>query len=708
MKKLVHCASRRPLLIPRQMVRPKPINYADLTSLPPTEAAGPTVFKMGTALFDLSVPFGFSTEYTKVHLAVLGESGAGKSKLIQLLTQFRLMAGHGGMLVDPADDLADAVLAFIAYRLKIGDPAMMQRCHVLTIEEKLALPLRRLRRASHPYIRLPANIRGTARCPRGAGASPILRRLPGTEIEVMNRLIPRFKAVIMAGGVDHDGRGAHIGLDKGSILCSPSSPEFPHLMDLVFPHLPDDQQDVFREIMAERLVQGIKDRWESTQNRFRRALSPAIKLAVSSGPSIDFKKAVANREFIIVRGKQSERVPPDVAMTMNGLLIDGFLQVKEAEENLPEHLRVPSSLTIDEVGDYLSEGLVWALCNDRKVLLEITVGAQNYMRMCNDNVALGDYVLTQCGTVVCFTQRGQSADYVADRMFRGNESYTQRLREVQRQRGWFVVQTPDFGISGNQTLGTGEAKNWARTESDTKNAGVQKGRIFNWAHMDSTGDVSGKSKARADSDVHGSNASLTLQPIIVGGIVVANTPTATAGSNSSSSSQTSFTDTESQSTGAADTHGGAVTEVHSRIEGHAIARMQGGSNSKTEANGKAWSLSLKTALSPNYILNYEWDGGYEEGPPEVQHAAFLRWLHCLNVAECFVSVRGCPYAFPVKIDHVQELWSTPEKKWHAVQIIIKKIAAQHPYMFSPADLTDAVLAHRRMNETTAGRDVFGN
>jgi hypothetical protein len=89
----------------------------------------------------------------------------------------------------------------------------------------------------------------------------------------------------------------------------------------------------------------------------------------------------------------------------------------------------------------------------------------------------------------------------------------------------------------------------------------------------------------------------------------------------------------------------------------------------------------------NTVSEYEWTGRYLEGSAADQREMHQRWLHVLNTAECFLSVLGCPFAFPVKINHVEELWASPALKWHATHIITRTIAAQHGYTFSPATLS---------------------
>lgn len=59
------------------------------------------------------IPFGFKTEDRRRHLYVVGKSGSGKSKMLELLIQSDLAHGHGVAIIDPHGDLAEEVLNFV-------------------------------------------------------------------------------------------------------------------------------------------------------------------------------------------------------------------------------------------------------------------------------------------------------------------------------------------------------------------------------------------------------------------------------------------------------------------------------------------------------------------------------------------------------------------------------------------------------------------
>lgn len=57
--------------------------------------------------------FGLKRDDRRRHLYVVGKSGTGKSKMLELLIQEDILAGHGVGVLDPHGDLVDSILRFI-------------------------------------------------------------------------------------------------------------------------------------------------------------------------------------------------------------------------------------------------------------------------------------------------------------------------------------------------------------------------------------------------------------------------------------------------------------------------------------------------------------------------------------------------------------------------------------------------------------------
>lgn len=66
------------------------------------------------------VPFGIRREDRRRHLYVVGKSGSGKSKMLELLIQNDMIEGKGVAVLDPHGDLVDAVLRYVP-RNRIND-----------------------------------------------------------------------------------------------------------------------------------------------------------------------------------------------------------------------------------------------------------------------------------------------------------------------------------------------------------------------------------------------------------------------------------------------------------------------------------------------------------------------------------------------------------------------------------------------------------
>ena len=80
----------------------------------PTNQRDTTISFFGHTNFrDQKVPFGILRKDRRRHLYVLGKSGVGKSKLLELLIKNDIMNGHGVGVLDPHGDLVDNVLRLI-------------------------------------------------------------------------------------------------------------------------------------------------------------------------------------------------------------------------------------------------------------------------------------------------------------------------------------------------------------------------------------------------------------------------------------------------------------------------------------------------------------------------------------------------------------------------------------------------------------------
>src|SRR5689334_17394034 len=116
------------------MANSKNRNTAMDQSLLPAHSATPpgTAFSLGTILGGINVEFQPGEEHLEKHLAVLGGTGSGKSKFLELLMRHLHLAKRGFCLIDPHGDLSEDLLAFLAKRRQdLGTDAICKLVHYL-------------------------------------------------------------------------------------------------------------------------------------------------------------------------------------------------------------------------------------------------------------------------------------------------------------------------------------------------------------------------------------------------------------------------------------------------------------------------------------------------------------------------------------------------------------------------------------------------
>ncbi|NBX86509.1 MAG: DUF87 domain-containing protein [Proteobacteria bacterium] len=94
----------------------------------PTEAKGKEVCLFGETNYrNKRMRFGFLRGDRRRHLYIIGKSGSGKSKMMELLIKSDVLGGHGVCVLDPHGELVDDVLAFVpperAQDVIVFDPA---------------------------------------------------------------------------------------------------------------------------------------------------------------------------------------------------------------------------------------------------------------------------------------------------------------------------------------------------------------------------------------------------------------------------------------------------------------------------------------------------------------------------------------------------------------------------------------------------------
>src|SRR5262245_7959605 len=98
-------------------------------------------FNLGHVAGREDIPFQMTFEDLKHHMVLLGGTGGGKSKFLELLCSFLLLLGIAGLFIDPHGDASKELLAFLAHRRRNGDDTLWKRVNYLEVGVNSAFSL---------------------------------------------------------------------------------------------------------------------------------------------------------------------------------------------------------------------------------------------------------------------------------------------------------------------------------------------------------------------------------------------------------------------------------------------------------------------------------------------------------------------------------------------------------------------------------------
>lgn len=586
-----------------------------------------------------------------VHMAVLGNSGGGKSKFLELFFRHRLVTGQPFALWDPHGDLAKNLLAFVAAMKASGDDRLWRTVHYLTLTPEavyaydpvLHAPDRRTVGDNCYFQWMRTRINRLVRA--------VLRRLPEASQDIVVRLKRWMTCVFWACLVSLDDANTHVGLDKALVFTDPDDADFPALWARVRDVLPRRVRRTFEKLIAERKDQN-RERWvESTINKLEDILSPLLELVYSQQrESIDVRGIVQRGEFLLIDLKEGEFFSHEEKVALGGFLLVDVMAAKEAEESLPEDERREYMVAVDEANELLGSDIPRWLRSTRKYRVPIVLGAQGLAALARGELDVAADVMVNCGAIVCFQNTwGPDKEVLADRMFGGNVDFTRRMVEVQRQRGLRVLTYDEWSESFS------EASNWSRSKTVTESR--------SHAHAVSQALALSNQFSNAVAQSDGTSRKGMLGLTDLGDVTRSGTETSTRSDGGGKTKTEGLTDTETAGLAVAEgeTEGGAATQ--------------------------GLTVAHKIVVQPNVVSEFEEDGSLLAGTVEQQDARHRQVIHTLGVGMAAVAVRGRAEAFVIQVDRVEEWWTDGREKYEAIRRIEARLRDLHGYYFMPPKRT---------------------
>lgn len=637
------------------------------------------------------------------HSCVLGQTGSGKSKFLELLMRYLTVHGTGGFcLIDPHGDLSEDLLAFLRYRMVMkGDRELIKRFHYLepSFEQVFHYdPFRFPDFSATPEHLQPAKIASWIETQAFALGEIVQRKQGKTDFEAMNRLQRVITAVLVAVGtpvVKRDGRRQHLPLSDVLVLLDPGHPRHGEVYDAVRPVLWETNEQVSRDLdrlrgLYEHNPRQYATETESTVNRLRSFLSPLVRsIFARQTDTIDFRSIIQNGDILLVNLRKTNTFSADQRSAIGGMFIHELLTTAENEER--EH-RKPFHLIIDEAAEFIGGDIQQALGIMRKFKLSLCLAAQDLSSFKKGELDLRPKVLSQCGTKITFAQSWpEDLEALAVSLGLGNVSFEKYFQVTDRPDGYDFIPMREYSHNFTWNDSWSDTRSKSRGDSLSHTYAVSKSENANWSVGESDSESRGGGMSEGETAVlnwANANAETLVK-------CVPHSSSATKSSGISRGRQSQASASWSDQHGVTRQSGGGVGKSETRSVGESESRQSGRSHTDGGGSGTGMSFSDKLLVLARHREEIV------ETPNLVKSVMDQIWkmkqdIFRLTQGQCVAKVLGDTTAHVVKVHFVSEKWADDADKFAEVRKAKELIRRQHAYYGVPEFGGDA--QNRRLTE----------
>jgi hypothetical protein len=333
------------------------------------------------------------TDNRKIHQHVIGSSGSGKSKFLELMMRGDLNFGQGFCLIDPHGTLYNDILNYCAY--KVIDREII----LLNLSE-------------------PNHIVGFNFFTKTAG---------DTSVQVDNLISATLHAWNAENADNTPTLERILKLIFTTVLDADLTlPEVAELLDF---EAKEFRQDAISKIENELIkrewqevsnlakAKDFRDEMLSAKNRLFRLLTSNTlnRFLGIKNKTIDLVEAMNEGKIILVNLAQSENLSRENARVFGSLLVNQFFQSALQRRKAFESEPLPYYLYLDEFQNFVSLDLCNMLDEIRKFALFLILSHQRFLQL-DENIT--DAILTNCRIKTVFGGlRASDAKMMAEEMF---------------------------------------------------------------------------------------------------------------------------------------------------------------------------------------------------------------------------------------------------------------------------------------------------
>lgn len=318
----------------------------------------------------------FAEEDRESHIHVLGATGEGKSKFLELLLRQDIDNGYGATLLDPSDN-GDTMYKVLRYAVSKGYPP--EKIIIIDPNDALAGPESQIPLISAlPIIRDKEGKPQRLYAPRVVGdLMNTIRVLWGQGDFTSTPRIGHFLPALLRTLYAADLTMAEVRYFLAYKFYAQRELILSHL------HAQDDDRSLIEDVFATKTS---FEKLESTVNRLDVFKDRLLSLMFgSSDPGIDFRQVVSGKYLVLVSlyGERvwGQGVTPHQKLLGSIVLMNLFQAVSSLRAN---GWRGRHYIYIDEVGDYANANLTFVLDKKRKSGLGLTLAHTRFSHLDKD------------------------------------------------------------------------------------------------------------------------------------------------------------------------------------------------------------------------------------------------------------------------------------------------------------------------------------
>ena len=329
-------------------------------------------------------PVGISAASRQRHVYVIGQTGTGKSTLLQNLVAQDIAAGEGLALIDPHGDLVEAVLDLVPQH-RIDDVIVLDpsdRAQVVGF---------------NPFYRVPDTEQALVASNVVAAFRHVWADSWGPRLEYI-----LFNTVAALLAAPDTCRASFLAIPR--LLVDPAYRA--RVVDQVRdPRVRSFFRDEFERWPERQLVEALSP----VQNKIGQVVgTPLVRNVLSQWrPSFSLETVLSRRRILLVRVPKGE-LGADPANLLGSLLVAGILQAAMRRSDPAE--RVPFHLYIDEFQNFTTDAFAAILSEARKYGLTLTLGHQYFEQLLPSVRAA---ILGNVGSLVSFRVGAEDAAVLA-------------------------------------------------------------------------------------------------------------------------------------------------------------------------------------------------------------------------------------------------------------------------------------------------------